>query len=315
MGNMIGPLSLTVGQPYQLQLDQATKYIDVQNDSPYDVWVYFGNVKPTDLTNAEQTWHRTARRDHTSLLPVESYRGASPYEYSNNALGAFQGTVWLMQVNPGGLALTGTTSARNQVFVTPYLAGQPLPAHAARSSSVDLTSQARMINVPLAVQPSIGTWQTAGSSSTFIGGIPALTAANLASGIVNVYLYGGFITAQHVTGTAFLELEAVILNGSLVQLGPAYGLWQGDVWANAANNTHDIWPLIAGPAIAVVSIPLGGLVSPASVALQLFCNGVSGVAPQVAYDVLWAVDGANTGFPGPIGVAYSGLSGGPNGPY
>lgn len=177
---MIGPLTLTVGQPFKLQLDQATKYIDVQNDSPYDVWVFFGNVKPTDLANAQNTWHRTARRDHTSLLPVEGYRGASRFEFSNNALGAFQGTAWLMPVNPGGLALTGTTSARNQVFVTPYLAGEPLPSHAARSSSVDLTSQARMLSVPIAVTPTSSKWTPAALTTQLIGSSFALSAANLA---------------------------------------------------------------------------------------------------------------------------------------
>src|SRR5262249_2501785 len=112
MGAMIGPITLTQGQPYKLQLAPDTATIELQNDSLNDVWVYFGDSSPTDLTNVNNTWHRVVRRQHNGILPVEGAKGASAAERRYNTIGAFTGTVWLLSIDPGNLAATGTISGR-----------------------------------------------------------------------------------------------------------------------------------------------------------------------------------------------------------
>ena len=148
VGNMIGPLTLTVGQPFRLDLAPDTAYVDIQNDSLNDVWVHYGETQPTDITNANKTWHRVVRRQHNGLLPTVGYRGASAAERQTNTIGAFKGRIWLLAVSPGGLAVTGTISGRSQVYVTPYAIGDALPSHSSLSTQMDLSSQPRVIAIP-----------------------------------------------------------------------------------------------------------------------------------------------------------------------
>lgn len=148
MGGMLGPYTPTVGQPFKLTIDRETKYIDVENDSNNDIWVFFGgNVKPTDLTNENNTWHRVVRRQHTALLPVHGYRGTAPSE-RRHGWAAFDGPVWLLAVNAGSLALSGSVSGRNQVYITPYLEGEPTPLRTSSATQVDLSSQPRIVALP-----------------------------------------------------------------------------------------------------------------------------------------------------------------------
>lgn len=238
MASMIGPLTLTVGQPYKLQLPIDTQLVEVNNDSQNDVWLYFGNTAPTDLTNANNTWHRVIRRGHTSAVPVDGYRGASTYERSNNAFGAFQGTAYLLAVNAGGIAFTGTTSARNQIYVTPYLTGDPYPVHAALATATDLASQPRVVSVPVTItQFAAGSWNP-GSGNPFDVQNLQWTADILAAQSAVLYFYGvTFSPAPGQTGSMTVAVQAQPVDSGGGNIGGPVNLFWGSVYCNDTNKT------------------------------------------------------------------------------
>ena len=297
MAAMVGPITPTVGQPYKLQLPVEMDRIAIDNDSPYDCWVYFGNVQPTDLTNANNTWHRVARRNHTSVLPVEGFRGASARERSPNAFAAFGGTVWLLLVNPGGIAYTGTVSARSQLYVTPLLPGDPSPVHAALATATDLSSQPRVVAVPFGLAQFVtGLWDPTGSPTSVAGRI-VVPAALAQAGFVFIYLY--YASAYpNGTGDVAFNINAQPQDSGNNNVGGAIALYTGKVAGNVSNGTGfgcefaPTWPM-------TVALPIANTV--ASVAIQLVY--LTGIKTQTVFNIAANIDSSNSTTPGEIGNA------------
>lgn len=237
--NLIGPLTLTVGQPYKLSLDPNMNRVDVANDSPNDVYLYFGQVAPTaDLTNENNSWHALVRRQHNQTVPVAAYRGASAAERSPNAWGAFDGTVWLLAVNAGQLAQSGTVSGRNQLFVRGLYPGDPAPVHSALATQVDLTSQPRIVHVPVGMlQWSAGNWNP-GSGDPFDVLNLSWNADILAAQHAVVYFYGcSVMPAPGQTGSMGFSVEAQPVDSGGGNIGSPVQMFWGSVFCNDTNKT------------------------------------------------------------------------------
>src|SRR5690348_12752248 len=80
-------------------------------------------------------------------------RGASSAERSLNAMGAFTGNVWIMPVDrTASQANTGTLSTISDVWLSAYGPYDPPPPFpGGMPLNVDLSSQPRVVTVPMAL--------------------------------------------------------------------------------------------------------------------------------------------------------------------
>ena len=296
VGNMIGPLTLTVGQPFRLDLAPDTAYVEIQNDSLNDIWVYYGEVQPTDITNANKTWHRVVRRQHNGLLPTVGYRGASAAERQTNTIGDFKGRLWLLSVNPAGLAATGTITSRNQVYVTPYAIGDALPRHSSLSTQSDITSEPRVIAVPVAATQSYVqdfSYTALGAQAVGIGPFPEICQQVWdGNTFLPIYLYSLSLSSAAASAVSAFQLQICERNSSHV-VTATYNLHNVQLTQNAYSFTPATpFPLVIKPALGTLHVT-----AQLNLSATTFTFGTMAVSLDLAIDV----DQVNQQVPPPIG--------------
>ena len=286
---MIGPLNLTVWQPYKINLPIDANRVQIDNDSQYDILVSFKNVAPVVVTSSNGEWDAVVRRQHTSVIPITGV-AASTRETTYNALGAFQGIMWLCQVNPGALALTGTVSGRNQTYVTPFGPYDPTPVIATLPTQHDISSQPRMIAVPVSQSVQIvghNDFGAAGTFNPFPGTIAVPPAGQTTwNGVQQVFAYLYFMTLMLGTVTGSPDWAQVYLN--VIELdggGSQVKAWLMHVCELRANTTNG-----TGYAYTFTpAFPQSAQIQPSSstayLAVQLNLNNAGSYPCRIYYNI------------------------------
>lgn len=131
-----GPFTPTANAQQSVTVPQDSTFIEVENDCTFDLWVSFSpSVPPPGYVNS---YNNVARISATKPIQVPS-----------TPLTPFNGTIWVYAKQPGGLATAGTSSSREQFYVVSYGPGEvPQPTNAVPRAT-DLTSQSRIIAIPI----------------------------------------------------------------------------------------------------------------------------------------------------------------------
>lgn len=131
--------SVTPGSIYPVAVGGDVAQVGIDNDSPYDVWVSFGPQQPLAAPGptTQALYNGVARSMATSYLPVPDLTPP------------FNGVIYLGIYNPAQLVLPGTVSARANVYVTSLATNEAPGAVFAVPRIADVSSQPRMIAVPI----------------------------------------------------------------------------------------------------------------------------------------------------------------------
>ena len=311
---MIGPISLIVGTPYKLNVPTDATRVVIDNDSPYDVWFSFTLTAPPVVTPSSGQWQGIMRRGHTGMVPIFGRPVASQREQTLNAIGAFQGVMWLLAVNPGGLASSGTVSVRSSVYITPLTPFDADPVYSALSTQTDLSSQPRVVSVPIASTQNFSGRDAVSVSVLNKWAVAQPTAAQLAAQSAVLYIYHAIFTlaALPVNAVCGCSLNLECYPGD-AGFNPIAGftpivIYIADLYA-AQNTTaftvtqaHQVF---TPPAPKANIILWNGLGTPANLCLRLNCiaaSSTSGNFPQLAFNVGADIDTTNTqSIPGTIG--------------
>lgn len=205
MSYLYGPYTPATGVLTSQSVDQTAVAIRVTNDSPNDLWIDFGPSRPAvpnPLVSAA-AFDAVVQAWSSQVLII-------PGPYPNNS---WAGLVWLLPVAGGGLAASGTTSSRGNVYLTTYQQGEDPGTNHAVSRQADATSQSRVISIP--TEPHLA--GDYGILLTAAGTID--TGLRLATGqvfsgnqLVTVYTYG-LLFGMKGLHSADVELVVTELNG------------------------------------------------------------------------------------------------------
>lgn len=204
--------TLTPGVWAKLQLAADTAAFMFKNDSVYDFLLVFGGtLAPNFQTSPGGQANAFVNALEYPVVYVQ-HPGASAYEQQLNAVGAWDGNLWyLCQDNTGGLATTGTISGRIVVNVQTYGPLDPVPPSGqAVTRQVDLTSQTRLIHIPM-TPFACYSWAdnaTTGNDYSPFPATVALTNPSTDTGCV-VYLYGASVAPQTTAGNLSFAINLI----------------------------------------------------------------------------------------------------------
>lgn len=300
------------GTAFSITIDRAAQAIQIHNDSPYRLYFQFDGQKPTATNSMSGQYVGMAAPWSHPVLPVQR-TAASGYERMLNAIRDFQGILWVMVIDPtAALAQTGTVSTLAEIHVDVYLPGENWPQSWAIPRQQDLTSQPRVVTVPMALDSfSFFT----GRVTTPAAGARVQISPNLSinpSSFVSMvfYLYQVVLTPGfNAGGAGGMDCLVVLdcLDAALTPVGvlpfPITMLRQS-LWWTAAAGPYDKLDWKS-------NYPLGIEMSPPANAAYLavfMFNGASANTP-VAFDYMvgMGTDTGNTNItPGLIGTSNAG---------
>ena len=309
---VIGPRPAVAGSVLSYSVPKETQAIYVQNYSKLTLLVSFAATAPTATDSLNNQYDGVLAPGGRDTFYVQS-RGASSAERSLNAMGAFTGNVWIMPVDrTASQANTGTLSTISDVWLSAYGPYDPPPPFpGGMPLNVDLSSQPRVVTVPMALD----------SFSFFSGrvGFPASLASvqfgpSLQLG-VNIpvsmvfYLYQLIITPGFDAGGAggmdvTIQVDCQTSGGASVGFPFPITMMRYSLW----------WAAAAGPYDKIdwkSPYPLGVEMSPPAnanhLALLLKNNGSTNAPSQFDYNVGLGSDTSNTNIvPGLIGAPTAG---------
>lgn len=192
MSQGYGPYSVTAGTIQPVGVDPNTAAVFIQNDTPFYLFVSFNPTQPSPSTILNQDWA-------ASIKPFDSQTeyitGPAQLQTPQGAM-TFQGKVWLLPVDLRnvGLAQNGTVSSAALVSVRSFLPGEQPPVAYSSSRQTDITSQTRVITVPMVPQNFFIDSGGVAQGATLIpfGGTVAAVNPNMVG--ISVYCYA--ISAQ-----------------------------------------------------------------------------------------------------------------------
>lgn len=319
---LIGPWNPVSGTPNQYKFGPETQWVYVRNQTHLTLLVVFSETQPKSLNSLSNEYDNVVREGGELLMWTQS-RGASTAERSLNAVGAFTGSVWIMPVDLSStLASTGTTSSTNNVWVGaggPY--DPPPPVSAGIPLGTDLTSQPRVIALPMTVRlADVVSDQTAipaaGISAELTSyGVGSLIVAGITR-TLQMYLYmltvGTTFGAAGAGGVVF-SLIADLHTAGHASVGTVGGFnWPAEIYRFTLS-----WPAAGGPYQSFtlpLSYPIAismGLLTGSNIdhfAFMLKSFATAGSLPANAeWSLAAALDTANIStdgslhIPGPIG--------------
>lgn len=213
-----GPLTLTANVLTQVSCSPASATVYIGNDSPYDVLVSFAVSPPPLVTSANGTadWPAVVQAFHHCVLPT-------PGNISSPQGTTFAGSVWLLPLDTRNvrLAQNGTVSATANAWVVACLPGEQPPDAYAAPRQTDMTSQQRVIALPVSAFNFQGSYvPSASAPSTTVGQLISLSNIPIdpagPQGVV-AYLFSlsiGLIGAVNVVLAHDLQVQAT--TGSLL---------------------------------------------------------------------------------------------------
>lgn len=292
---LIGPTPLTVNMPVQVKMAAETHAIYVQNYSRYTILVSFSDVQPTSTDSLNNQYDGVLQAGGRDVFYVQS-RGASAMERSLNAMGAFTGSVWFMPIDrTGNQSNTGSVSQINDLWVSAYGPNDPPPPFpGGMPVNVDLSSQPRIITIPMTLSQSfLGTWNGVG---TFDVTTFNASAAQVLAGFAPLYLYYINVIAATATGTLTFNVQAQEKDAGGAATGLPYIFCTGKVWANATNNTATQWEF--RPPFALGKV---GPLNPNTAKITVQFANVSGTPITVGFTLCASMDTRNISSPREIG--------------
>lgn len=304
MPQVLGPYSLSSTPPLVLntavaiQIDRSARAIQVHNDSPYLLYLAFDGQQPTALASMHGEYDASVGPWGHPVIPIQR-TAASARERMLNAISDFTGTLWVMTIDPTGkLAQTGSVSQLNMVHLDVLLPGEAWPQAWAVPRQHDLTSQPRVVCVPMGLSHfNTGQWAV-GDPSPLVLQTANISPAQLAAGTAPIYLYYAQIYATSSTTNAMaFNLEVQWRTAGGVALGGPFVMARGAVLDNVTNQTTAPWVFApAWPFAAVGPFPA----TAAKADLQL--TFISGSRMTVHYTVAFWMDPTNTVGDADIGV-------------
>lgn len=310
MSAAYGPMTGTVGALIEVDISPASDFVQIRNDSFNDLLVQFGPAPiPSAAASAGGQWANAVPAWDHPVIPCGNG-------------GRFDGRVWLMPINNGGLAGAGTLSVRNSIYVVAYDSTQePVPVGSSLPRQQDVTSQARVVSVPISSLQNF-----AARSGNLASGVQIRfslaqpTAAQLAIKRAVVYLYHADLHLASIGTLAgwSVDLEAYpgdASNNPIAGFLPVV-FFVCDLYGsnNGSNSVFQARETFAPPHPLRVGLNWSALsITPANLCFRINIVGGSGAA-QLVYNVGVDVDQSNTvSSPGSIGNEVANLFGAPQG--
>lgn len=175
--------------------------VGIDNDSPYDAWISFAPQAPLAVPSPTtlQLFDGVARSMATTYLPVP------------DATTPFNGVIYVGIFDPAGLASSGVTSSRANIYISAWQQGETPGAVFAVPRLADTSNQPRNIAIPIAMthwaQGQISSGTTA---RLFVIQSFTLTAAQKAALTCTYYFYYGFFSVYQVPANGVIDLALAI---------------------------------------------------------------------------------------------------------
>ena len=260
----LGPYTPVSGTVITVKVRTDAQWIYVYNDSPLSLLGKFDGTAPTALSSLDGSYNFAVRPHSDPVVPVQK-GGVSAAELQLNGIAQFQGTLYLMPRDPGGLAQSGTVSIRSEIFVTvggPY-DEPPRPSSTMRQT--DLSSQPRVITVPIAGgQLQSGNWNMATFAQVAFG-LYSYPAALTSPTTLPIYVYSCHLSVEAAPPFAGLtrvacQFEALASDGiTVLASGNLLTFTLAVIW-NTTSNILSIVPFGYAPPfppVYLANIPSG----------------------------------------------------------
>lgn len=303
-----GPYTATAGTVTQVTIPGDSDRVRIQNDSPYDVLVSFAVAKPNVATSTNGDWQESVLAWHHATMEIPG----QAHVVTPLGTGTFNGSVWLLPINSGSLALTGTTSGRSNLWVSAFRPGEMASDVYSAPRQQDMTSQPRIVSVPIGLPFGVaGIWRTTDANPFQIAAF-GLSAAQKTSLAAPVYLYYANLTPEGSAGAASgfdVVIQAQPQTAIGANLGSPIVLARGGVQYNSATAGLNV-PWVCAPAWpignpSVVGIGGGLPAGTTQIAFQLYSP--VGTRFGLNYTIAVSMDLSNTVYDGDIGnQTYSG---------
>lgn len=302
MPQTLGPFTLSSspaivpGAAFAVPVNRAAQCIQVHNDTPDRLYFQFDGAQPTAITSMNGAYVGMAAPWSHPVIPVQR-NAASARERALNAISDFQGVLWIMVVDPtAALAQSGAISTLTEIHIDVYLPGEAWPQSWAIPRQHDLTSQPRVITVPMAwthfTQGRINSGAT--YPQIFAGMTFSLSAAQQASKCAAVYFsYCQIMPEAGATvGWAF-QVGLQFRNSSHVNVSTPFVYASGAVLAVV--NAMAI-PWIFAPTNPFC-FEFAGSIPATATEIVVELIDVSGTPPTLDYTVACSLDTVNSVFP------------------
>lgn len=138
-----GPLALTVNTRVPVALPSNTTAVYIGNDSIYDMLVALSDTVPAVVTQAGDPWNAIVQAGHHLTLTVPTNI------YTPQGSTGYTGSLYLLPLGRTGQASTGLISSTAQAWVIACQAGETPPDAYAMPRSTDLSSQPRVVTIPV----------------------------------------------------------------------------------------------------------------------------------------------------------------------
>jgi hypothetical protein len=296
----LGPYKLIVGTVTHVKIPMDAVQVHIKNDSQFDLLVSFNPTQPTNITDSlDGTWNATVLRHTDPVIPVQTL-GASALEKQLNALGgSYQGDVWISPLNAINIASGGSSSGLQRVWLTTRGPYDPPIVPSANTRQVDLTSQPRIVSVPVGIQNFVaGAWN-AGSGDFIFSKLP-IPAMMQTDHILCSYLYSAVVQpdATSTSGLMTFSIDAQPLTVGNAPTGIATHLAWGAIAIDSTAHTMTSWSYT--PAAPSAKFYNGALPANATqIGFQLTYQ--TGATLNAGYTIQVDIDGTNLATNGDIG--------------
>lgn len=217
--------AIVAGTAVKFTVNKNAVNVKILNDSTLWLAVYFGSDPPpgNGTTDAGAGWHAQVRPGGEPALGVvgafnQDFRNILSYQGTG-----FTGDVWIYPYSPQMLASAGTVSQAQAVAVIAYDANEPVPqgGGGGMPRAVDLSSQPRVIAIPIAAPSYTNSWSPANAGDNQPIFTFGLSANNKANRKCAPYVYGIQMTpdiaASTTGGDIALRCELLDTNDNVLQ--------------------------------------------------------------------------------------------------